>query len=347
MRITVDKIASVTRNLSLARTLTLSDEILLEQGSVVAVRIHGEKSTYNQLEDTHGRWMTLHDGDIVVGALGKRNALHGYEGVMPEALKVGDTINMLNIGGVMGKCVSYNPDVGKPFNLEVLGQVLIFPEFQSRLGIPAHIRHNALRGQPQAPKVPIVFILGTCMNSGKTLAGSAIVRALHKQGLKIGGAKLTGISLMRDTLHLYDHGAEYIADFTDAGIVCSGPENAAETAHKVLSELAGKGVDVIVAETGDGVMGEYGVQAILADPELRAQCACFVFCANDPVGVAGGVEFLQREYGIAVDIVAGPATDNAVGMRFVERLGIPARNARVDPRALGETALELVMKRRG
>ena len=346
MRITVDKIASVTRNLSLARTLTLSDEILLEQGSVVAVRIHGEKSTYNQLEDTHGRWMTLHDGDIVVGALGKRNALHGYEGVMPESLKVGDTINMLNIGGVMGHCVSYNPDVGKPFNLEVLGQVLIFPEFQSRLGIPAHIRHNGLRGQPQAPKVPVVFILGTCMNSGKTLAGSAIVRALHKQGLTVGGAKLTGISLMRDTLHLYDHGAEFIADFTDAGVVCSGPENAAETAHKVLSELANKGVDVIVAETGDGVMGEYGVQAILADPDLRAQCACFVFCANDPVGVAGGVDFLKKEYGINVDIVAGPATDNAVGMRFVERLGIPARNARVDPRALGETALELVMRRR-
>lgn len=184
------------------------------------------------------------------------------------------------------------------------------------------------------------------MNSGKTLAGSAIVRALHKQGLTVGGAKLTGISLMRDTLHLYDHGAEFIADFTDAGVVCSGPENAAETAHKVLSELANKGVDVIVAETGDGVMGEYGVQAILADPDLRAQCACFVFCANDPVGVAGGVDFLREEYGINVDIVAGPATDNAVGMRFVERLGIPARNARVDPRALGETALELVMRRR-
>lgn len=345
MRLTVDKIASVTRNLNLSRTLTLSDDILLEEGSVVAVRVHGEKSTYNQLEDTHGRWMTLHDGDLVVGALGKRHALHGYEGVMPESLKVGDFINMLNIGGVMGQCVSYNPDVGKPFRLEVLGQVLIFPEFQSRQGIPAHIRHNALKGVPSAPKVPIIFILGTCMNAGKTLAGSAMVRALHQQGFKVGGAKLTGISLMRDTLHLYDHGAEVIADFTDAGIVCSGPEHAAETAHKVLTEIAAKGVDVIVAETGDGVMGEYGVQAILADEALRKQCACFVFCANDPVGVAGGVDYLRETYGIDVDIVAGPATDNAVGMRFVERLGIPARNARVDPRALGELALQLVQQR--
>ncbi len=342
MRITVDKIASVTRNLKLARTLTLSENILVEEGSVVAVRVHGEKSTYNQLEDTHGRWMTLHDGDLVVGALGKRHALHGYEGVMPTSLAVGDTINMLNIGGVMGQCVSFNPDVGKPFQLEVLGQVLNFPEFQSRQGIPAHVRHNALQGVRDAPKVPIVFILGTCMNSGKTLAGSAIVRALHQSGLKVGGAKLTGISLMRDTLHLYDHGAEVIADFTDAGVVCSGPESAAQTAHTVLSEIAAKGVDVIVAETGDGVMGEYGVQAILDDAGLRAQCACFVFCANDPVGVKGGVDYLKASYSIDVDIVAGPATDNRVGSRFVERLNIPARNARVDPKALGDLALEKV-----
>ncbi|MBL8245824.1 MAG: hypothetical protein JNL89_16630, partial [Rhodanobacteraceae bacterium] len=46
MRLTVDKIASVTRNLKLSRTLTLGDEILCEEGSAVAVRVHGEKSTY-------------------------------------------------------------------------------------------------------------------------------------------------------------------------------------------------------------------------------------------------------------------------------------------------------------
>ena len=105
----------------------------------------------------------------------------------PKSLKVGDFINMLNIGGVMGECVSYNPDVGKPFQLEVLGQVLIFPEFQSRQGIAAHIRHNALQGVPSAPKVPIIFILGTCMNAGKTLAGSAMVRALHQAGPRASG----------------------------------------------------------------------------------------------------------------------------------------------------------------
>lgn len=342
IRLTVNKIASVTRNLNLGRSITLTEDIICTEGSVVAVRVHGEKSAYNQLEDNNGRWMTLHDGDLVVGALGKRHALHGYEGVVPETLKVGDRINMLNIGGVMGNAVSYNPEVGPPFELEVLGQVLVFPEFQSRQGIPAHITHNAITGQPDAPKVPIIWIIGTCMNSGKTFAACAIVRALNKAGYRVGGAKLTGISMMRDTLSMYDHGAELISDFTDAGVVCSGPENAAETAHIVFSELSHRGAEVIVAETGDGIMGEYGVQAILADPELRKQSALFLYCANDPVGVAGGIDYLRKEYGIDVDVVAGPATDNAVGQRFVEGLGVPAHNAMVDGPALGQMVLDKV-----
>lgn len=346
MRLHAEKIASVTRNLKLSRTLTLSEQIDVREGSVVAVRVHGDKTTYNQLEDVHGRWMTLHDGDIVVGALGKRHALHGYEGVMPETLAVGGEINMLNIGGVMGTCVSYNPDVGKPFRLEVLGQVQVFPEFGSRMGVSAHISMNAIKGNPAPLSVPVVFIVGTCMNAGKTLAACAMVRALRAAGLRVGGAKLTGISLLRDTLSMYDHGAEVIADFTDAGVVCSDPAHAAPVAHTVLSEIAQRGVDVIVAETGDGILGEYGVQAILADSGLRAAGCAFVLCANDPVGVSGGIAELRSQYGISLACVAGPATDNRVGHRFVEKMGSVPHNARVDPRALGEYILGIVQQAR-
>jgi hypothetical protein len=319
-RIVVDKIASSTRNLKLTRALSIGPEIQCTEGSAVAVRVIGEKSTYNQLEDVNGRWMTLHDGDVVVGTLGKRRALHGYEGKMPESLKAGDRINMLNIGGVMGHCLSFNPDVGKPFELEVLGQVLVFPEFGSRAGVPATIQRGAIKGDAQAIKTPVIYIVGTCMNSGKTFAACAIVRALVQAGLRVGGAKLTGISLMRDTLSMSDYGADWIADFTDAGVVCSDPAHAAQTARIVLSELDQRGVDVIVAETGDGVMGEYGVQAILADAELMSLAGVILLCANDPVGVFGGVNHLKKEFGLPVHMVAGPATDNAVGQRFVQSL---------------------------
>ncbi|HSC47217.1 MAG TPA: hypothetical protein VLG68_03955 [Gammaproteobacteria bacterium] len=343
MRINADKIASVTRNLKLDRALTLSPSIRAEHGAVVAGRILGDKSAYNQLEDVHGRMNVVHGDDLVVGALGHRNALHGYEGVLPKSVEVGQKLHLLNLGGVVGECMSHNPEVGPPFEFEVLGQVLAYPEFQSRQGEPANIRMGALHDNGHKPDCRVIYVAGTCMNAGKTAAACALVRRLCQAGFRVGGAKLTGVSLMRDTLSMRDYGAEVTYDFTDAGIVCTGPDTAAAVARTLFAELSGRGLDVIVAETGDGIMGDYGVQAILADVDLRALTAAFVFCANDPVGVAGGVQHLERAYGIRPDVVTGPATDNRVGVRFVERdVGLPAINARSHARALGDHLLSVL-----
>lgn len=346
MRLTVDKIASVTRNLKLGKRLTLSAEIQAEEGAVIAARVKGEKRTYNQLEDPHGRMSTLHDGDLIVGALGHRRALQGYEGAVPERVAPGDTLHLLNLGGVIGLCSSHHPELGPPFELEVLGQVLTFPDFQSRKGKPAALGALGAATQSSGPIPPTVFVAGTCMNAGKTAAACVIVRALTRAGLKVGACKLTGVSLMRDVLAMKDHGAAVGLDFTDAGLPSTGPASALPAARSILQALGAHGVDVVVAETGDGILGEYGVQEILADAALMRSSAAFVLCANDPVGVAGGLEHLQADYGIAVDLVAGPATDNGVGVRFVEGLGVAAANARRDPAALGAAVVALVQARK-
>ncbi len=335
----LDKIASVTRNLKLGRQVTLTEEIQARHGAVIAGRVRGEKSVYNQLEDVHGRVSVLHDGDVIVGALGHRNALQGYEGVMPTSVQVGDSLQLLNVGGVIGRAVSGSPDVGAPFEVEVLGQVLLFPDFGSRVGQPASIDSAAVKGQPQAKPVPVVYIAGTCMNAGKTHAACALVRRLSQEGFKVGGAKLTGVSLQRDILSMRDYGADAVLDFTDAGVACTSPETSARIARVILSELAARDVDLIVAETGDGIMGEYGVQTILTDPELQAWGKVHLLCANDPVGVAGAVEHFRNVFGLEVDLVTGPATDNRVGTRFVETLGLPAANARTNAKLLGDLVL--------
>jgi len=346
MRINADKIASVTRNLKLDRTLTLSPSIRAEHGAVVAGRILGDKSGYNQLEDVHGRMNVIHGDDVIIGALGHRNALHGYEGVLPKKVEQGQVLHVLNLGGVIGECVSHNPEVGSPFEFEVLGQVLVYPEFQSREGQAANIRMGALQQEGRKLDCKVIYVAGTCMNAGKTAAACALVRRLSQAGYRVGGAKLTGVSLMRDTLSMRDYGAEVTYDFTDAGIVCTGQDSANQVARTLFAQLSGRGLDVIVAETGDGIMGDYGVQTILADAELKALTAGFVFCANDPVGVAGGVRHLQSQYGITADVVTGPATDNNVGVRFVEReVGMTAINARTHSKAFGEHLLKLLAER--
>lgn len=346
MRVLLNKIGSVTRNLQLHREVTLTREIVAREGAVLVGRVLSEKSVYNQLEDVHGRMPTLHAGDLVAGALGHRNALHGYEGVVPESVAPGDVLHLLNLGGVIGRVVSHNPKVGKPFDVEILGQVLRFPEFQSRRGEPAFTTMGALEPRSEAGVTcPVVYVAGTCMNSGKTAAACALTRGFARAGWRVGGAKLTGVSLMRDKLGMRDYGAEVAYDFTDAGCVATSPESAPAIARTVFGALGKAGVDVIVAEMGDGILGEYGVQAILADPELGKLHTALVLCANDPVGVTGGVELLQRIYGVRPDVIAGPATDNQVGTRFVERtVGIPAINAQTAADALADHVVGLVAR---
>jgi hypothetical protein len=347
VRIWLDKIASATANVGLRRDARVTEQIVAREGYVVAGRVVGDKTTYNQLEDLHGRMVVLHDGDVIAGVLGRRDALHGYSGYVPDTLQVGDRLQLLNLGGVVGQCTSENPEVGRPFDVEVLGSVLVFPKFEDRSGVPAHIGMNAIAPTDQAPDgVPVIYVAGTCMNSGKTTAACQLIRQLVRGGLTVGACKLTGVSLRRDVLRMRDYGAKWSVSFTDAGIVSTNPDNAVFVARTLFGHLAQAGAELIVAELGDGILGEYGVGQILADRELMHLAAAFVLCANDPVGTWGAQRLLQEQCGLTIDVVSGPATDNAVGIRYAKRqLGIEAINARTQAKALGEWLLGKIKAR--
>ena len=55
MRVRLDKIASSTRNAGLHAQVVLGNDIPARAGTVVAVRVLDEKTTYNQVEDLAGR----------------------------------------------------------------------------------------------------------------------------------------------------------------------------------------------------------------------------------------------------------------------------------------------------
>ena len=58
--------------------------------------------------------------------------------------------------------------------------------------------------------------------------------------------------------------------------------------------------------------------------------------------------FVERGHprGITADVVTGPATDNNVGVRFVEReVGMTAINARIHSKAFGEHLLKVLAER--
>lgn len=347
MRIWVDKIASSTKNIDLRRDIRLSDRIIAREGQVVVGRIHREKTVYNQLEDVHGRMVVVHAGDVVAGVLGHRKALHGYSGYVPASVKVGDRLQLLNLGGVIGKCTSQNPDVGPPFDVEILGAALVFPDFEDRAGVAAHIGMNAIScGDGPMPEIPVVYVAGTCMNSGKTSAACRLIRQLATRGLRVGACKLTGVSLLRDAMQMADYGAKWALSFSDAGIATTDERNAVPTAQALMRHLTKQGAEVIVAELGDGILGEYGVAEILSDAKLIEIAAVIVMCATDPVSTWGAKQLMRERFKLQIDVVTGPATDNAVGTRFIqEQLALAAINARTHGAELGDFVAERVEKR--
>ena len=260
-----DKVASVAQHQDLGTTIRLSEEIPCEEGVLIAVRVLNNKSRYNQVELTSGRMATVKQGDIVVGALGHRNALHGYAGRLPESLKPGDKVQILNIGGVMGQFISGNPEVGPPFNCEVLGAVLDFPYLGERIGVPARVGAEKLEAQDTFAELgcPVIALAGTCMDAGKTAASCAIISRLRHIGAEVAACKTTGVALRRDILAMEDAGAVETMLFSDFGVVATTPKNGPALAKALLSRLAAGSPDAIVLELGDGLIGDYGVDAIM------------------------------------------------------------------------------------
>jgi hypothetical protein len=243
---------------------------------------------------------------------------------------------VLNLGGVIGVCISGSPVVGKPLLCEVMGSVL-------RDGEIVSIRRELPPPPEKLPDVPLILVEGTCMSSGKTAAAATICGKLNQRGYRVNGAKLTGVACLRDLLNMEDHGAVRTMSFLDMGLPSTvGATNIAGIARTLLAELASDKPDVIVAELGDGIIGYYGVNEILKDQEILSKAKAHVMCANDLVGAWGAVE-LMKSWGIEIDVLAGPATDNEVGAGYAAKeLRLPAANARTDANKLADIVEGLV-----
>ena len=348
-RAVADKIASVAQSCRLMPELRLGADIPAEEGVVVAVEVLNDKATYNELELASGRLAIVQRGDVLVGALGHRRALFGYSGSVPASVRPGDTLQLLNLGGVLGRCESAdpaNPERGEPFDCRVLGTVLDFPYLGERIGVPARVGGAKLSKNPKPIKldtkgIPVVAVVGTCMDSGKTSAACAIVSRLRHKGLVVDAFKATGVSARRDILAMEDAGARETRIFTDLGVVTTTDGNGPDLTKTMLSDLAEGHPDVIVFELGDGLLGAYGVEAILGDDAIRSVLTSVVLSANDPVAAWGGVTLLRERFGIEPTVVTGPATDNAVGIDIIRsQLALDAANARTSGATLGDIVFE-------
>src|SRR6185437_15126667 len=324
-QIEIDKIGSATSPLHLARTVSIGPANGKSRaGDVVVVRVLTDNATYNMLELPTGRLAKVNPGDVVAGVLGRRRALKGFVGDVPETVKAGDELHLLNLGGVIGQCSGHHSSLNDAIKVEVLGLAINGGGAIQNIGDAALPSSETL-----GPTAPLVVIAGACMNSGKTYAATEIIQIATRSGMRVAAAKLSGIACLRDTLNMQDHGAIATASFLDCGLPSTvGANDLAPVAKAIIGRLNESAPDLIVIELGDGILGGYSVESIFEDEELRAAMSALIFCASDYVAAWGGIELFRRR-GLKVDLVAGSVTDSKMGEDYIEReFNVPAANVR-------------------
>ncbi len=327
-KVHVDKFASSTARLTIENPVEVVRTFTPEPGMVAIVRALTENPMYPDVELVDGTFSRVKTGDVIAGVFGSRQALRGYVGYSPVKAQGGDKLQLLNLGGVIGRCIDGHKDLGPAVDVEILGVAV-------RGRKPLSMKLGAL---PEVPVLgttkPIVLVVGSCMNVGKTAACCEIVRLFTKRGVKVGAAKVSGVACLKDERKMKASGAVKTASFLDCGfpstVDCDDVSGIARSLVAALTE----DVDMIVMELGDGILGHYHVDSIFEDRSFMANVDAVVYCASDLVSTWGGRE-IMRAKGIPIDVVCGAATDNCAGTQWIENtLGLAAANALVEQEKL-------------
>jgi hypothetical protein len=244
---------------------------------------------------------------------------------------VGDILYYLCESGVVGEIKGINEQWGVPIQVRVLGSVVVDGR-QLNMKDVAFPRRRSL-----ASSAPIIGVVGTCMNIGKTTAICKMIKHFKAQGLKVAGVKLSGVASTQDLDKIRDAGAYPVYGFMDGGLpsTCGDPDEALEVALGIIEAANASRPDLIIAEFGDGILGEYHVGHILSSPEIQQHICAFIVGAGDLVAAWGASQLMQR-YGLEITVLTGPAVNNDTGVQFVEKhFGVPAEsNQHAMPKAI-------------
>lgn len=299
-------------------------------GDYVVVDVTG--GTPFQIEEPSGRYVEVLAGDTAIGALGRRCATLEVVG---DWRAVGDDLEMhtLTSGGVLGRCTSAAQPPPRMATLRYRGHVTRDERVCAMGDFVAPLAAAELCA-------PVVLIIGTSMEAGKTVAATRIVRELTGMGFRVAATKLTGVGRYKDLLAMSDAGAHAIVDFVDAGLPSTAvsAEVYEPALRWMLARLAETEPDVVVAEAGASPLEPYNGETawrLLGDRRRFT-----VLCASDPYAVVG----VTSAFAVEPDLISGVATSTDAAIALLERLcPVPALNL-LDPES--RPALRRILEER-
>jgi len=282
-------------------------------GEYVLVGIEGDSPHPYEVELPDGRLAEVVPGDQIIGVLGRRAATLQVVGDW-ESVEDPADMDLLSVAGVVGRCTSRSAFAKNLPATSYVGHIV-------RGGSPVTMGQFAGDRTARPLRVPVVLIIGTSMDAGKTMAASRIVRVLRAAGRRVAGAKFTGVGRYRDVLAMRDAGAEWIFDFVDAGLPSSvvPPDEYEQAACSLINKINAVDADVAVIEAGASPLEPYNGDAAVR--VLGDAVRTVVLCASDPYAAVGVIS----AFGIEPSFVAGRATSTSAGASLTTKLtGRPA-----------------------
>lgn len=280
-------------------------------GDVVVARVE-EIGQHTRIEMPDSRRALLFPGDEVILAFGNRYAPDQFEAEVPDSLA---SAHLVAAGGVAGRMVSRHARVEDPTMIEPLG--LLY-----RNGEVVTLRSRAPFDIGQVPvsvtgtTTPVVAVLGTSMNSGKSTTVGALVRGLTAAGLDVAAGKVTGTGAGGDSRLFGDSGAGRVLDFTDFGYPSTYLLDFAEVRGllaAIVAALTEDEPDIIVLEIADGIFQQETAR-LLSDPLFARLVNVVVFAAVDAIGAYAGRQLLA-DRGVRVAAVSGVLTSSPLALR--------------------------------
>ena len=261
------------------------------------------------LQRPDGRRATLYLGDRIILTYGNRYAPDQFEAEVPEDA---GPCELVAAGGLAGRTLSGHARMDAATGLRPIG-VLADEE-----GRPLNVEDFRISAAWPTLSVPIIAVVGSSMNAGKTTAMAKLIRGLSLAGERVGAAKLTGTGAAGDLSSYIDAGARTVLDFTDAGYASTYKlpmGSVIDIVQRVTSQLSATGASVIVAEVADGLC-QRETASLLCHPLFQDRVNNVVFAAVDSLGAIQGHGWLRRQ-GFDVAAVTGRFTQAPLAQREV------------------------------
>ncbi len=284
----------------------------VKPGDIGLFEVMSDDGGYTEQLELDGTKVRIHRGDYLIGVFGIRQSGTSISGDIPSQgfeTRKGAEFQILSSSTIVGyarRVPSRIHKENKPIELRLEAIVA------NEEGIVRNIRDltpyniaDNYRGN-----TPIVLVLGSSAECGKTTTASALIKGFVERGLSVAACKTNGSGNIRDKYSMWDAGAQFYLDFVDFGLVTTyslPPEEYLRVIKGLLMEAERAEPDVFILECGGDVMWG-SIPPLLSDPEISPNFVVGVMCSTGYMAAYGAYRFV-REQGVGIPILFNTPID--------------------------------------